>query len=64
MFLIFNHFGHLAFQLNLLVNPLLHNSTFFTPLKYHVFENIMENGVFWSKCSIFHNIFKSIQNLT
>ena len=40
----------------------------------HVFENIMENGafapkeierlLFWSKCSIFHNSFKSIQNLT
>ena len=37
-----------------------------TPLKYHVFENIMENGAFffWSKCSIFHNFFKRIQNLT
>ena len=33
-------------------------------LKYYVFGNIMENGAFdpWSKCSIFHNIFKSIQN--
>ena len=31
----------------------------------YVFENIMENGAFalWSKCSIFHNIFRSIQNL-
>ena len=37
-------------------NPLLHN----TPLKYHVFENIMGNGAF----ALFHNIFKSIQNLT
>ena len=36
------------------------------PMKYHVFENIMENGAFAqrSKCSIFHNIFKSIQNFT
>ena len=33
----------------------------FDPLKYHVFEYIMEN-FFWSKCSIFH-IFKSIPNL-
>ena len=35
-----------------------------TPLEYSVFENIIENGVLlqWSKCSIFHNIFKSIQN--
>ena len=33
------------------------------PLKY-VFENIMENGASQrSKCSIFHNIYKSIQNL-
>ena len=24
----------------------------------------MEHVLFWSKCSIFHNIFKSIQNLT
>ena len=24
----------------------------------------MEHLLFWSKCSIFHNIFKSIQNLT
>ena len=41
-------------------------------LKYHLFENIMENGafenimengafLFWNKCSIFHNIFKSIK---
>ena len=45
------------------------------PLKYHVFENIMENGAFAlleqmlhfpqkRKCSIFHIIFKSIQTLT
>ena len=34
-----------------------------TPLKYHVFENIMENGAF-APCSIFHNIFKSIPNTT
>ena len=29
-------------------------------------ENIMENGAFalLEQCSIFHNIFKSIQNLT
>ena len=24
----------------------------------------MEHLLFWSKCSIFHNIFKNIQNLT
>ena len=32
---------------------------------YYVFENIMENGEYapWSKCSIFLNIFKSIQHL-
>ena len=32
-------------------------------LKYHVFENIVENEAFAqkSKCSIFHNIFKTIQ---
>ena len=28
-----------------------------TPLKYHIFENIMKNGACWSKCSIFHNNF-------
>ena len=35
------------------------------PLTYHVFENIMENGDLLqkSKYSIFHNIFKIIQNL-
>ena len=29
-------------------------------MKYHVFENIRENGAFalWSKYSIFHNISK------
>ena len=33
------------------------------PLKYNVFEKVMENGPFaWSKCPIFHNILKSIQN--
>ena len=51
-----------------MVNPLLHNNPFWHLSKYHVglFENIMENGAFAqkSKCSIFHNIFKSIQNLT
>ena len=40
--------------------------TFETPVSYRLFENIMENRAFapLSKCSIFHNIFKSIQNLT
>ena len=35
-----------------------------TPLKYHVFENIMENGVFvlLEQMLQFDNIFKSIQN--
>ena len=28
------------------VNPLLHTNFFSLPLKYHVFENIMENGAF------------------
>ena len=32
-----------------------------TRLEYYVFENIMENQAF---CSIFHNIFKSIQKNT
>ena len=32
-----------------------------TPLKYHVFENLWKMDQY-SKCSIFHNIFKSIQN--
>ena len=41
------------------INPLLHNNAFLTPLIYHVFENIMEYGA-----SIFHYIFKSIQNFT
>ena len=37
-----------------------------TPLKYHIFENIMENGAFapLDQRSNFHNVFKSIQNLT
>ena len=37
------------------------------PLKYNIFENIMDNGAFAplrSKCTIFHNTFKSIQNMT
>ena len=29
-----------------LLNLLLHDNFFLTPLKDHVFENIMENGVF------------------
>ena len=36
-------------------------------LKYQLYLKIlwkMEHLLFWSKCSIFHNIFKSIQNLT
>ena len=47
--------------------PLIHYSiiTPFDAFKKSFIENIMENGAFafWSKCSIFHNIFKSIQNL-
>ena len=43
----------------------LQHFTFYSiirPLKYYVFGNIMENRalLLWSKCSIFHNIFKSI----
>ena len=36
-----------------------------TPFKYYVFENIMEmeHLLHWSKCSIFHNIFKSFQKI-
>ena len=35
-----------------------------TPLKYHEFENTMENGAFapLEQMLHFHNIFKSIQN--
>ena len=46
-------------------NTMLHNNAF-DAFEYHVFESFMENGAFahWSKCSIFHNIFKSIQNFT
>ena len=42
------------------INLFLHNNAFSC-----LCENIMEmeNLLFWSKCSIFHNIFKSIQNL-
>ena len=37
-----------------------------TPFDTYVFGNIMENRAFapWSNCSIFHDIFKSIQNFT
>ena len=37
----------------------------FTPLKDHIFEIIMDNGVFalLEQMVHFHNIFKSIQNL-
>ena len=37
-----------------------------TPLKYHVFEIIMEDGAFALLEQIlnFHNIFKSFQNFT
>ena len=37
-----------------------------TPFKYHVFENIMENGAFalLEQMIHFHIIFKSIQNFT
>ena len=37
-----------------------------TPLKYNIYENIMvkiEHLLFWSKCSIFHNVLKSIRNI-
>ena len=40
--------------------------TSFDAFKFHVFENIMENGAFApkeSKCSNFHNIFINIKNL-
>ena len=47
-------------------NPLLHNNAFWHLWNTTYFENIMENGAFApkSKCSIFHNIFKSIQNFS
>ena len=32
--------------MNLNINPLLHINAFLMPLKHHVFENILENGVF------------------
>ena len=35
-------------------NPLLHKKAFMTPLKYHVFENIMENGAFAPKEQMLH----------
>ena len=28
------------------LNPLIHNKHLLTPLKYHVVENIIENGAF------------------
>ena len=48
-------------KINATVKPVLTLYFIMTPLKYHVFENIMENGAFAPKL---HIIFKSIQNLT
>ena len=36
------------------INPLPHNGAFLTPLKYHVLENIMENGAFAPKGQMLH----------
>ena len=49
-----------------LVKMLTPGKRLLTPLKYHVFENIMENGAFALKEQMlhFHNIFKSIQTST
>ena len=47
------------------LNPFLHNA--FWHLWNIMYSKIlwkMEHLLFWSKCSIFHNIFKSFQNLT
>ena len=47
------------------VNPILHNDAFWH--FWNMYLKIlwkMEHLLIWSNCSIFHNIFKSIQNLT
>ena len=49
-----------------LLNPLRHNSAFWS-LRNIMYLKILwktEHLLLWSKCSIFHYIFKSIQNLT
>ena len=57
------------FKTKFQVNLVFYQNT----LKYHAFDNIMDKYygkcsicmlLIWSKCSIFHNIFKTIQNLT
>ena len=47
------------------INPLLHNSAFwrFWNIMYLKILWKMEHLLFESKCSIFHNIIKRIQNL-
>ena len=46
--------------------PILHNNAFWKTLKYHVFNNIMENGAFAQKEQMLHFplYFKSVQNFT
>ena len=46
------------------VLPLLHNNAFWRLWNIMYLKILwkMEQLLFWSKCSIFHNIFKSIQN--
>ena len=50
----------------LLVKPLPHNSIFWRLRNIMCLKILSLNGamLFWSKCSIFQNIFKSIQNFT
>ena len=50
------------------VNPLLHNSAFWCLLNIIYLKILLEKEhllhALWSKCSIFHNYFISIQNFT
>ena len=58
----FDLMGKKIMTINLCLTLLFHKLCLLTPLKCIIFENIMENGAF--TCSIFHNIFKSIQSFT
>ena len=57
-------YKHIIYDRN--INPLLHNIAFerFRNIMYLKILRKMEHLLQKSKCSIFHNIFKSIQNLT